>query len=183
MFDSVMTRGHRRLAMMALIMTLAVGCDDDSPTGSSLDEQIDQVRRVTDRFQSADAARAAGHSVLVTHPVSGARCIADSTAGGMGLHLLDPSLADDSVDVEEPEALIYEPLAGGELRLVAVEYLIPFAVRPDTAPPPELFGKPFMANQTFGVWALHAWAWKDNPSGAFADFNPNVSCEHEPEVP
>jgi hypothetical protein len=25
---------------------------------------------------------------------------------------------------------------------------------------------------------LHVWAWKTNPRGAFADMNPNVTCEH-----
>jgi hypothetical protein len=27
-------------------------------------------------------------------------------------------------------------------------------------------------------YELHVWAWKPNPHGAFADMNPNVSCEH-----
>jgi hypothetical protein len=31
-------------------------------------------------------------------------------------------------------------------------------------------------NHTFDVWALHVWVWKHNPSGMFADWNPQVSC-------
>jgi hypothetical protein len=27
-------------------------------------------------------------------------------------------------------------------------------------------------------YELHVWAWKSNPRGAFADMNPNVTCEH-----
>jgi hypothetical protein len=27
-------------------------------------------------------------------------------------------------------------------------------------------------------YELHVWAWKANPRGAFADMNPNVTCEH-----
>ena len=27
-------------------------------------------------------------------------------------------------------------------------------------------------------YELHVWAWKANPRGAFADMNPQVSCEH-----
>jgi hypothetical protein len=27
-------------------------------------------------------------------------------------------------------------------------------------------------------YELHVWAWKQNPRGAFADMNPNVTCEH-----
>jgi hypothetical protein len=41
-----------------------------------------------------------------------------------------------------------------------------------------LFGQDFKHNDTFGIWALHAWVWKDNPSGIFADWNPRVTCEH-----
>jgi hypothetical protein len=26
-------------------------------------------------------------------------------------------------------------------------------------------------------YELHIWAWKDNPRGTFADFNPNVTCD------
>jgi hypothetical protein len=26
-------------------------------------------------------------------------------------------------------------------------------------------------------WSLHVWLWKDNPSGQFAAFNPDVSCD------
>jgi hypothetical protein len=31
-------------------------------------------------------------------------------------------------------------------------------------------------NTAFGVWILHAWVHKSNPSGVFEDFNPNVTC-------
>ena len=27
------------------------------------------------------------------------------------------------------------------------------------------------------VRALHAWVWKENPSGMFADWNPKASCD------
>ena len=26
-------------------------------------------------------------------------------------------------------------------------------------------------------YELHVWAWKDNPTGTFADMNPTVSCD------
>ena len=29
---------------------------------------------------------------------------------------------------------------------------------------------------TFQYWYLHVWAWRDNPEGMFADFNPVVQC-------
>jgi hypothetical protein len=36
-------------------------------------------------------------------------------------------------------------------------------------------GQQFRVNSAFGVWALHAWVGRDNPSGVFADWNPRVS--------
>jgi hypothetical protein len=37
-------------------------------------------------------------------------------------------------------------------------------------PPPRIEGA--------GIWALHVWLWKHNPSGMFADWNPNVTCKY-----
>lgn len=31
----------------------------------------------------------------------------------------------------------------------------------------------------FADFELHAWIWKGNPNGVFADFNPKVSCPEE----
>ena len=41
---------------------------------------------------------------------------------------------------------------------------------------PTLLGVPFGRNEALGVWALHIWAWRPNPSGMFAMWNPRVSC-------
>ena len=80
------------------------------------------------------------------------------------------------VTVAEPEALIFEGAPGEDRELVAVEYVVPFAAVPDDQPAPTLFGEAFRKNQAFGLWTLHVWAWKDNPDGTFADWNPRVSC-------
>ena len=37
----------------------------------------------------------------------------------------------------------------------------------------------FEAPNRFGLkafYTLHVWAWKDNPNGAFVNWNPDVSC-------
>ena len=41
---------------------------------------------------------------------------------------------------------------------------------------PMLHGRHFHLNEKLGVLVLHAWIWKDNPSGMFEDWNPTVSC-------
>ncbi len=56
-----------------------------------------------------------------------------------------------------------------------MEYIVPGGfVDPDN--PPELFGEHFHENTALGVWVLHAWIWKANPDGVFADFNPEVGA-------
>jgi hypothetical protein len=53
---------------------------------------------------------------------------------------------------------------------------VPFAVVSKSSPPPELFGQKFTQNAVFGVWALHVWTHRSNPSGLFASWNPRVHC-------
>ena len=144
--------------------------------------QLARLRRATSRFHIIVAAERAGYAVLVTHPTSGAACLEDPALGGMGRHYLDPELLDGEVEIESPEVVIYEPAHDGRLRLVAVEYVVPFTIRGPDQPPPALFGRAFEPNHTFGLWALHAWVWKHNPSGAFAAWNPTVTCAHDDAV-
>jgi len=61
----------------------------------------------------------------------------------------------------------------GDLRLVGLEY-VRFA--PSTAPAPTLFGHEFHYDSRLGAYTLHVWAWRNNPSGTFAPFNPKLSC-------
>lgn len=127
------------------------------------------LRRATAAFHNLAQAQAAGYSARITE------CMSDPVEGGMGVHYLNPALLDGAVSVTKPEVLVYEPKADGSLRLVAVEYAVPFTAW-TAAEPPELFGQHFHRNPAFGIWALHVWAWRDNPSGLFADWNPRVSC-------
>lgn len=141
--------------------------------------QLAALRGATARLHRLDVAEAEGYAVLVTHPVSGAACLEDPDLGGMGRHMLNVDLVDGEVSPTEPEVVIYEPGPNGKLRLVGVEYLIPFAILGQDQPAPELFGQAFKQNETFGVWALHAWVWKNNPNGMFADWNPKVTCDFD----
>lgn len=72
---------------------------------------------------------------------------------------------------------MYEPGADGKMTLIAVEYIT-------SKGPAALQGQLFNflgAPNRYGLgpfYELHVWAWKSNPRGAFADMNPNVTCEH-----
>ena len=102
----------------------------------------------------------------------------------MGVHYANGKLAGDGMlDAATPEALLYEP-KDGRLQLVGVEYVV---IAEDWhashAAPPVLMGQLFnyvSAPNRYGLpafYELHVWAWKHNPAGLFADWNPRVSCE------
>ena len=137
-----------------------------SPTALA---QVAALRNLTASFHNFTVAEHAGWKTRITE------CFSDPSLGGMGFHYGNTALIDGRVDPLEPELLLYEPRKNGELRFVAVEYIVPFTAW-TAASPPELFGQQFHRNEDFGLWVLHVWHFNDNPSGMFSDWNPNVSC-------
>ena len=166
------------LAALPLVLVGVAMADDDDggPLG--------KVRRATARFHDVDRAIAAGYSLRLPE-LSGATCIVQPGQGGMGVHMVNTSLLDATLQPTRPEVLVYDPKVkrkGTEkLRLVAVEYVI-FQSAWAGAGPPKLFGRPFdfvPEPNRYGLppfYALHAWIWKRNPSGLFYAWNPRVRC-------
>jgi hypothetical protein len=112
-------------------------------------------------------------------------CVSGPDHGAMGIHYLNGTLVGDGeIDEKRPEALIYEPI-GNRRRLLGVEYIVDAAtwLSAHDNTPPQLEGQAFQfvdSPNRFGIPAffeLHVWAWRDNPNGAFVDWNNNVSCE------
>jgi hypothetical protein len=137
------------------------------------------------------AARAATAAYRFEHPhytllrdAAGIACIDKPGEGGMGVHYVNGDLVgDDQVQVTKPDVLVYEPRPNGRERLVALEYVVFQSAWDAThTMPPELFGREFElvpAGNRYGLppfYELHAWLWKHNPSGTFADYNPRVHC-------
>ena len=165
----------RRTAQLFVGVALLAGCRS-APTASAESRDLDALRLVTTPFQSFDAAKNAGWSAKIT------ACMSNAAAGGMGFHYGNTTLIDGTLKVEEPELLLYEPQANGSERLVAVEYIVPYTAHSRSDAPPVLFGQQFKQNDTFQLWGLHVWAWKGNPSGLYADWNPQVNCDHTTDV-
>ena len=132
--------------------------------------EIAAANLATAGFQDVAVAEAAGYG----NTMDALGCFENPEAGGMGLHYLREDLMDDVVDISEPEALVYELDADGEIvDLVAHEYIVPVeAWTTDEAP--TLFGLDFHQHPVLPLWVLHAWIWKDNPAGMFEDWNPKV---------
>ena len=143
----------------------------DGPATMGQRQAAARVLAATARFADIAVAKAEGYSVQ--HP---AGCAA-SPDGGQGFHWLNESLVDGKTELLKPELVMYEPQADGSMELVGVDYIIPFA-QWKAPQPPVLLGREFMRNEPLGVWALHIWAPRDNPSGLFAPWNPTVSCAH-----
>ena len=160
--------------LLAASLPLTVNADEQGPAASPV---IAKVRAATAAFRDPNAALAAGY-------IDTGNCVSSRDSGAMGVHFVNPALLfdDGSVDLSTPEILVYEPMPGGRLQLVAAEYVSFDDGNPDT-------GSPVLAGQLFNYTGapnryglpphheLHIWAWKPNPNGTFADFNPLVSCD------
>jgi hypothetical protein len=127
-----------------------------------------KVREMNARFADVEVAKAEGYAPIP--------CVSGTEGGAMGIHFVNGTLiGDEAIEIGKPEAVMYEPKADGSMELVAVEYLT-------TKGPANLDGHLFSfsgAPNRYGLpafYELHVWAWRDNPTGTFADMNPNVSC-------
>jgi hypothetical protein len=137
------------------------------------------VRQATERFLDVNRAIADGY-------VQSGGCVSGPEEGAMGVHYVKPTLFDGRLDVRQPEALVYEPKRNGRLELVAVEYITPAEAWNSSHPGlvPDVMGHLFHfipGPNRYGpgsFYELHVWAWRNNPRGTFADWNPNVSCEN-----
>lgn len=190
--------GNRRMLEAGIVMTvftvgIAAACYEPSsgPNAASstrgvamkkdvadVGDQVARLRAATARFHDIDAARDAQYTVALTG------CYVDEIEGrgGMGYHWGKGSIIDATVNELEPEALLYEPQKNGRPKLVGVEYIVPFTAVSSESPAPRAFGVEFKRNFVFNVWALHVWVWKHNPSGLFADWNPDVTCANAPSA-
>ena len=131
------------------------------------------VKHATARFHSIPRAEAAGYAKALP-------CFDRPGVGGMGQHYVNFGLANGTLIATQPQALVYE-VDGDELTLVAVEYIVPYTFVAPTAQPPQLFGHWFFRNDALSLWALHAWIWRGNPLGTFANYNPRVElCPGHP---
>jgi hypothetical protein len=125
------------------------------------------MRQATDRYHNLKAAIDDGFVLL--HP-----CEVRPDEGPVGIVYVNfTRVLDGVIDPALPDALIYEPKPNGREKLVGVEFAVLASAGQS---PPTYLGNVFQLEEEFGVFALHAWVWKTNPEGLFAETNPRVSC-------
>jgi hypothetical protein len=171
------------LTFAALVPVLAIA----GFAAASERSEAAKVAAATAPFHDLQVAKDAGWNVHVAD-LQGITCIANGADGAMGDHFANGSLLFDNgvINATQPEALVYETRNDGTFKLVALEYIVTKAdweaAHGVNAPRPELFGQSFGfsdATNRFGLppfYSLHAWIWKDNPSGLLKPWNPKVSC-------
>lgn len=174
-----------RLALLALALATAGSVAGVAALVASASQPaLEQARSAT---AGAHDAVPAGYGLL--KDAAGIACIdmpamPGMPAGAMGIHYVNSDLVGDpNEDPSTPEALVYEPEKNGQLRLVALEYVVLQSAWDAThSSPPSLFGQQFNftpAPNRYGLppfYSLHAWIWKHNPEGMFAMWNPDVTC-------
>ena len=176
---------------------VATEAGTEASAGPALNQDLAAIRRATARYHDLDKAIADGYVF------PGPDACVSSPEGMMGIHVVNPTLARDiSINLDQPEVLLYMPKPNGGYQLVGVEYFSPVLVRaPQGAPQPwfasgpwpsdwtivnpapTLLGRTFdgpMAGHEPGMpwhYDLHVWAWQPNPRGDFSHFNPRLSCQ------
>jgi hypothetical protein len=180
---TIFLRAATAAALLAttVVTGTSVSAAHETADPSTRQDIFAATRQATARYH--DIGQAVGFGEL--RDAAGIACI-DNPSGGMGVHYVNGSRIDGALDPTAPEVLVYDPQPDGSMRLAAVEYVI-FASDWTGAEPPTLFGEAFhyMPGQNephpnrYGLpafWELHAWVWKTNPTGMFADWNPRVTC-------
>jgi hypothetical protein len=149
---------------------------DHTTVAQASPELVQVARQATQKYIDVNAAINAGYN-----PVLG--CVSGPDHGAMAVHYLNASLLNGELDATQPQALIYEPLGGGKMRLVGVEFIVDAATWGKKNPgPPQLYQQLFQlipSPNRYGpntFFELHVWAWQDNPNGAFVDWNNKVNC-------
>lgn len=165
-------------ALAGLVVTAALAALPALGGDGALPPELQEVRAAVSKYHSFEQAERDGYTI------AGEPCVA-SPAGVMGVHAIKPALlADPAIDPLRPEILLYAPKANGKLELVGVEYWKADADQ-DLATAgdrPSLFGRAFDGpmpghSPTMPIhYDLHVWVAESNPSGAFALFNPALSC-------
>jgi hypothetical protein len=130
------------------------------------EDQLEAAKEATRKYQDVNVALADGF-------IPGGPDVP-----GEGFHYLNPKRLDCNFDPAKPEILLYAFLPGEtQLRLVSLEYAIPFACMPANGPPPEGFAgnlDVWSNDEPVPLWTVNAWLYLKNPNGLFTQLNPRV---------
>lgn len=162
------TKSQLLLLLAGCALSTAVAPSPALAGQGDTEEWLQAAQQATARFHSKTQSVKAGY-------VPDDHCVSVPGLGGMGYHWLNPSLVDDLYDPLEPEVVLYATGPDGELKLVAIEYIV-LDVGQE---PPTFGGHPFDIGGTplpMPHYSLHVWLYEQNPNGVFTPFNPDITC-------
>lgn len=176
-----------RAASLTAALLLVIGCgsaaagsaEAQTPAAAGADSatvppdtaaDMARLRKATKPFHSLDVAVQEGYDRDVR------QCVAHREHGAMGYHHANPKLMDGRLQVTRPEILVYGREPDGSYRLNGVEYVVPYSSHGRAEEPPTIMGQKLLRADGLGIWYLHVWVWRDNPSGMFASWNPTIKC-------
>lgn len=165
------TRRLRIAGSLALSVLAAAAACDESPSGNDdeVAEAVEAMRTATALYHDLDNALADGFVLI--HG-----CEVRPGEGQVGAVYIQPDRMPLGIDPSVPQGLLYEIDDAGNATLLGAEMVVPFDLWTEDEPP-EFLGMPFQAEDEFGVYGLHAWVWRDNPRGMFAQAHPGVACD------
>ena len=130
------------------------------------EDQLQRAKAATEKYRDINVAVAEGYFQ------------GGAAVPGEGFHYLNPSRLGCTFDLEKPAILLYALLPGKtQLRLVSLEYAIPFGCMPADGPPPEGFigsADVWHNDEPVPFWTVNAWIYLVNPDGVFTLENPRV---------
>jgi len=199
-----LVRFARTHSSKILLTALCVLCAPPAPAAAA-DPSLAAVRHAAAKYKDVTTAIAEGFTTD-GKCMSAAMIGYPAKAGAMGLHYVRKDLigitppapgarvtgTGTHTDFLHPSMLVYEPQSDGSLKLVAVENLV-FESAWEAAGhkrPPSFHGVPYVllkddptttvdeAHNYQPHYELHAWLFRHNPAGMFAEFNPKVTCAH-----
>jgi hypothetical protein len=178
---------------------------DASSVAQPGEPTLAEIRAATEKYRDINVALAEGYILPADMCDTADMMGLPKEVGAMGVHYIRPDLlgitappnprvdgTSTYTDFTQPSVLIYEPQADGSLELVAVENLV-FAASWKAAgneAPPALHNVAFdfmsddlttpldEAHNFMPHYDRHVWLYRENPNGVFAQYNPNVTCEH-----
>src|SRR5262245_40029200 len=97
---------HMKVSRWTGILTALLAVTAGSAlAASSANPLVDEVRKANDRFKDVSAAMAEGYKPIA--------CASGVEGGSMGIHYVNEArLKDDAINLAQPEAVMYEPMAG-----------------------------------------------------------------------
>ncbi|RIW17338.1 hypothetical protein D0X99_06260 [Algoriphagus lacus] len=136
-------------------------------------KMLADLRSATAKYHRMEVAEDDGYSQATP-------CISHPNLGSMGYHFVNFDLVDGIFDPTQPEALLYEMDQEGNMKLVAVEFIVVTEAWEEEEIPhfgSQIFDIALAPTPLpFDNYQLHVWVWKNNPSGIFTKFNPKVKC-------